>query len=147
MIKKYYSYDECVLDCKSLLPSLKRYSPDALVSIARGGLTFGHLLASGLETNNLFSINSIHYDDTTKLDSFEISNIPDLKGYKKVLLVDDIIDSGETMLKIKEILNKKYLYCEFKIVSIFYKKDALVLPDFSIREANNWIEFFWEVDI
>lgn len=147
MNKLYYSYDDCIKDCKNLLPQIKRYNPDGLVSIARGGLTLGHILAQGLDTNKLYTINSIHYNGTQKLDSFEISNIPDLSECKKVVLVDDIIDSGETMMEVKTILEKKYLYCEFKIATIFYKKDAIIQPDFSVREATQWIDFFWEVDL
>ncbi len=147
MNKMYYSYENCVEDCKVLLPQLKNYNPDALVSIARGGMTLGHMLALGLDTNNLYTINSIHYDDTKKLNTFDITNIPDLKGLKKVVLVDDIVDSGETIIEIKKILEKKYLYCEFKIATLFYKKDALIQPDFKVREATQWVEFFWEVDL
>ena len=147
MNKIYYSYDDFIKDCKILLPQLKAYSPDALVAIARGGLAFGHLLASGLNTNNLFTINSIHYDDTKKLNTFKISNIPNLDDFKKVVLVDDIIDSGETIQEILNILIHKYPKCEFKVVSLFYKKTAIIQPNFSINETKNWIEFFWEVDL
>ncbi|MCK5111400.1 MAG: phosphoribosyltransferase [Arcobacteraceae bacterium] len=147
MNKIYYSYEECLKDCKVLLPQLKNYNPDALVAVARGGLTIGHLLAQGLDTNNLFTINSVHYNDTKKLDSFKITNIPDLENCKKVILVDDIVDSGETIMEIKKILEKKYLYCEFKIATIFHKKSALINPDFTVKEATKWIDFFWEVDL
>jgi len=147
MKKRYYSYNNCLDDCKKLLPQLKNYNCDALVAIARGGMTLGHMIALGLNTNKLYTINSIHYDDTKKLNTFDITNIPDLKGLKKVILVDDIIDSGETIVEIKKILEKRYLYCEFKIVTLFYKKDALVQPDFTVNEATQWIEFFWEVDL
>jgi xanthine phosphoribosyltransferase len=134
-------------DCKVLLPQIKSYNPDALVSIARGGLTLGHLLSQAMNTNNLYTINSIHYEDKTKLDNFKISNIPNLDGCKKVVLIDDIVDSCETIVEIKRILEKKYLYCEFKIGTLFYKKDAIIQPDFSVKEAKDWIEFFWEVDL
>ena len=147
MIKKYYSYDDCIKDCKILLPKIKEYNPDALVSIARGGVTFGHLLANGLDTNNFFTINSIHYEETKKLDNFKISNIPNLDSYKKVLIVDDIVDSGETMVEVKKILQSKYPKIELKSVSLFYKEDALIKPNFSVRETKQWIEFFWEVDL
>ena len=145
--KIYYSYEQCIKDCKVLLPQIKFYNPDALVSIARGGLTIGHLLACGLDTNSLYTINSIHYNDTSKLDCFDIKNIPDLSKCKKVVLIDDISDSGETLQEIKKLLEKRYLYCEFKIATIFYKKDAIVQPDFKVHEAKGWIEFFWEVDL
>jgi xanthine phosphoribosyltransferase len=144
MNKIYYSYNDFIKDCKILLPQLKAYNPDALVAIARGGLTLGHFLASGLNTNNLFAINSIHYDDTKKLNNFKISNIPDLDNFKKVVLVDDIVDSGETMQEILNILRLNYPNCEFKVVSLFYKKSAILKPDFSVNEAKDWIEFFWE---
>jgi xanthine phosphoribosyltransferase len=147
MEKLYYSYQDCLEDCRVLLPQLKSYAPDAIVAIARGGMTVGHLLAHGLGTNNLFTINSVHYDDTKKLDSFKISNIPNLNGFKKVLIVDDIVDSGETIVEIKRILEKEYLYSEFKTASLFYKNSALISPDFKVKEAKHWIEFFWEVDL
>jgi len=147
MNKYYYNYDEFLKDCKTLLPQIKIYNPDAIVAIARGGLTFGHLLSQGLMTNNLFTINSIHYDDTKKLDNFQISNIPNLNNFETILIVDDIIDSGETIKEIENILKSKYSHCKFKIASLFYKKTAIIQPDFYVKEAKQWIKFFWEVDI
>ena len=147
MIKKYYSYNECVNDCKILLPQLKEYNPDALVAIARGGLTIGHLLAQGLNTNNLFTINSVHYNNMEKLNSFKITNIPNLQNFKKVILTDDIIDSGETMSEILKLLKLKYPHCEFKITTLFYKTTAIIKADFTVKEAKYWIDFFWEVDL
>jgi xanthine phosphoribosyltransferase len=37
--------------------------------------------------------------------------------------------------------------CEFKLASLFYKKTALVQPDFTVKEAPHWIDFFWEADL
>jgi len=147
MDKIYYSYDNCIDDCKVLLPKIKLYNPDALVSIARGGLTVGHLLSEALETRKIYTINSIHYNDTKKLDTFDIFNIPDLSNINKIIIVDDIVDSGETIVEIKSILQNKFPNSEFKVATIFYKKSAIVEPDFWVKEANNWIEFFWEVDL
>jgi xanthine phosphoribosyltransferase len=147
MKKQYYSYNECLEDCAILLPQIRKYNPDCLVSIARGGLIIGHLISEALDLRNIFSLNSIHYEDNRKLDSFKISNIPDLLNYKTVLLIDDIVDSGETMVEILKILSIKYPNCQFKIATLFYKKDALIQPDFKVKEAKNWINFFWEVDL
>ena len=147
MNKIYYSYQECLEDCKRLLPYIKEYEPDALLAIARGGLTIGHLLSEAMDTRQIYSINSIHYDDTKKLDTFDIFNIPDLSNMKKVVIVDDIVDSGETIVQILKIMQIKFPKCEFKVATIFYKKSAITQPDFSVREAKEWIEFFWEVDL
>ena len=147
MEKLYYSYEDCIEDCKVLIPKIKEYQPDALIAIARGGLVLGHLLSEALETREIYSLNSIHYDGTTKLDTFEIFNIPDLSRKHKVVLIDDIVDSGESMVEILKILREKYHHCEFKIATVFYKPTALLQPDFTVKEAKNWIEFFWEIDL
>ena len=147
IVKKYYSYEECLDDCRILIPQIKEYNPDTLVAIARGGLLLGHLLSEALDTRQIYSLNSIHYNGTEKLDTFNIFNIPDLSSKKRVVLVDDIIDSGESMVEILKLLHEKYPACEFKIATIFYKKTALLAPDFTVKEAKDWIDFFWEVDL
>lgn len=147
MEKYYYGYDEFVEDVKVLSKEIKEYKPDTILAIARGGVTIGHFLASALDNRRLFTINSIHYDDTKKLDTFDIFNIPDLRGAEKVVVVDDIIDSGETMREILNLLKEKYPACEFKTASIFYKPTAVIEADFKLKEAKMWIEFFWEVDL
>ena len=147
MEKVYYSYEECLDDCRVLIPQIKEYNPDAMIAIARGGLLLGHLLSEALETREIYSLNSIHYNGTEKLDTFEIFNIPDLSRKHHIVLVDDIVDSGESMVEILKILHEKYPHCEFKIATVFYKKTALLQPDFTVKEAKNWIDFFWEIDL
>ena len=147
MNKVYYSYEDCVRDTKILAGKIKLYKPDAMIAIARGGLTLGHMLSEALNTREIYTLNSIHYDATKKLDTFEIFNIPDLTRLHKVVLVDDIVDSGESMVEILRILKEKYPHCEFRIATIFYKPTALIQPDFAVKEAKDWIEFFWEVDV
>lgn len=147
MEKYYYAYDEFLKDTLNLSKQLKEYQPDTLLAIARGGVTLGHFLASALNTRRLFTINSIHYDDTKKLDTFEIFNIPNLNDAKKVVIIDDIIDSGETMGEILKILNEKFPKTEFKVATIFYKPTAVLQADFKIKQAHEWIDFFWEIDV
>jgi len=147
MEKYYYSYSEFCKDAKALVGMVKEYKADAILAIARGGLTLGHYMGIGLDIRDVYAINSIHYDNTNKLDYIKIFNIPNLKEHKRVLIVDDIIDSGDTMAEILQILSQKYPDIEFKTVSIFYKPTAKVNPDFTLKEAKEWIDFFWEVDI
>jgi xanthine phosphoribosyltransferase len=145
--KFYYSYDLFKKDTQILVNLCKCYNADILLAVARGGLTLSHLMSQALDIRRLYTLNSIHYEGQKKLDTFNIFNIPDLSNAKKVLIIDDIIDSGETMKEILSILTNKYPNIEFKIATLFYKQTALVKPDFSVREANEWIDFFWEVDI
>lgn len=144
----YYSYDEFEKDIKNFAIKIRdEFNPDCIVGIARGGLTLAHCLSVALKTRNCFSLNSIHYDENERLDTINIFNIPDLKDFKRILLVDDIVDSGESMIAIRQAISKRYPQSEIKISTIFYKPKALIKPDFSIHEAKDWIEFFWDVRI
>lgn len=144
----FYSYDEFVNDVKVMATQIKdEFSPDVIVAIARGGMTLGHSLAVALKNRNLFSLNSIHYDNTNKLDTIDVFNIPDLSKFSKILLVDDIIDSGESMVEIRRQLLKLYPHLNIKIATIYYKRTALLLPDFKVKEAHEWVEFFWDINL
>ncbi|MBE9852173.1 phosphoribosyltransferase [Campylobacter concisus] len=144
----FYSYDEFAVDAKRMAKQIKdEFDPEVILAVARGGLTLGHSLAVALENRNLFTLNSIHYEDTNKLDTIQIFNVPDLSRYTKILLVDDIIDSGESMVEIKRELLKRYPNLDIKIATVFYKEKALLLPEFKVKEAHDWVEFFWDIHI
>lgn len=146
MQKYYYPYSQFITDVDLLSNQLQNLKIDAIVAVARGGVTLGHFLANKLNNRNLLTINSIGYEDSQQLQSVEIFNIPDLKDFSSILLVDDIIDSGDTIHEIIKTLQNKFPQLKIKIVSIFYKKTAIIQPDFSCNETMDWIDFFWEVD-
>jgi len=145
--KYYYAYDEFKKDTQILVDKCRGYEPDILLAVARGGLTLSHLMAQALDMRNLYSLNSIHYEGDLKLETFNIFNIPDVSHAKRVLIIDDIVDSGETMVEILKVLRQKFPGVDFKLATLFYKKTAVLQPDFAVREANEWIDFFWEVDV
>ena len=141
----FYEYDEFKDDINRFCNSLGDYKPDVIVAIARGGVTFGHFLSEKLNLRGLYTLNSVHYDDTIKRDDIIICNIPDIPANAHVLVVDDIVDSGDTMSEVVQTLKKRFPQSYFKSGVIFYKKNALFQPDFKIREAKEWIHFFWNI--
>lgn len=147
MEKLYYSYELFKEDTQKLVDKCRDFEPEILLAVARGGLTLSHLMAQALNMRNLYTLNSIHYEGELKLDTFNIFNIPDVSHAKKVLIVDDIVDSGETMREILKVLREKFPTVEFKLATLFYKKTAVLQPDYTVREANQWIDFFWEIDV
>lgn len=139
-----YKYGEFKKDIKLLAKQVQNANINAMVAISRGGFTAAHFLATLLENRNLFCINSVSYDGQKKLDEINIFNIPALENYKTVLIVDDIVDSGRTMGMILKTLKAKFPNTTFVVASIYYKKTACIKPDFWVKEADEWIEFFWE---
>jgi len=143
---KYYAYEEFVTDTKKLVELCEGFQADTLLAIARGGLTLGHAYAHAVDNRRLFAINSILYERDKKGASCEIFNMPELKDAKKVLILDDIVDSGQTIKEVLALLQKCFPEIEFKIASLFYKPTAVIQPDFAVHEAQEWVEFFWEKD-
>lgn len=143
----YYSYEAFREDIKTLLSKLDT-RPDALVAITRGGLTMAHFISIALDMREVFTIGAASYGvDKKQHDVINIFNTPDLKDYKNVLIVDEIIDSGKSMQQVHKLLTSRYAETDFKVAALFYKKEAVFTPDYYVKEANGWIDFFWEVDI
>jgi len=142
----YYPYDEFREDLKILIEKIDKPF-DAILGIARGGLAMAQMLGEYYDLREVYTINTIGYDDTEKKDSVEVFNIPDLKLAKKVLIVDDIVDSGDTLVEVINVLNEKYPTITVLTASIFYKKTAKTTPTWYVKEPKGWIDFFWSVDL
>ncbi len=142
-----YSYETFLEDVRVLSKQIQaEFEPDVVLGIARGGATLAHFLAESFKIRDLFALNSIHYgDDNNKLDTIKVYNIPDLSEHTNILLADDIIDSGETLIEIKRVLLEKYPHINIKTVTLFYKEKALMKPDFTAKHADDWINFFWQI--
>ena len=146
MNKIYYSYNEFQKDLKILIKKIDKPF-DTIIPIARGGFTISHLLGEYYNIREVYAMNTIGYNDTYKLDSVEIFNIPDLKKSQIALIVDDIVDSGDTLIAILKVLKERYPRVIFYSASIFYKKTAKIAPTWYVKETHDWIDFFWTTDL
>lgn len=142
---RYYGYEHFRDDMKVLVKQLD-CTPNAIVGIARGGMTIAHFLGIALDIRDVFVINAKLYFNKQK-ESLNISNIPNLNGYDKILIVDDIVDSGETLDRVCKILSQSNPGAEIQSAALFFKPSACVMPDYSLHRADEWVEFFWEVDL
>jgi len=120
---------------------------DAIIAIARGGMSLAHLLGEYYNLRSVYTINTIGYEDTRKRDRVQVFNVPQLDDAKSVLLVDDIVDSGDTLIEVLAHLQAKYPHIEYKTAALFYKKSAKIAPTWYVKEADAWIDFFWSVDL
>ncbi|PHS57648.1 MAG: nicotinate phosphoribosyltransferase [Sulfurimonas sp.] len=143
---KYYSYENFKDDTKKLNEKVKEFKPQTIIAIARGGLTLSHVMAEGLDIRDVQSIRTELYDNVIKRDELSIFGECKLSKVTRVLVVDDISDSGETLKLVMNDLIKKNTGIEFKSATLFYKATSIYEPDFWINEATEWIEFFWEKD-
>jgi len=146
MNKIYYPYEEYKQDLKTLIEIIDQPF-DAILGIARGGLGMAQMLGEYYDLREVYAINTIGYEDREKKESVEVFNIPDLKSVNTVLIVDDIVDSGDTLVEVLKALNEKYPTVSFLTASLFYKKTAKISPTWYVKEPKGWIEFFWSEDL
>ena len=146
MNKLYYTYTEFQKDLKLLIHKIDKPF-DAIVPIARGGLSMGQMLGEYYDIREVHTINTIGYNGAQKLSHTKVFNIPNLSKHKNVLIVDDIVDSGETLIEVLKVLESKYPTIIFSTASIFYKRTALIEPTWWIKEPKGWIDFFWSEDL
>lgn len=131
--------------CKEILKSDKSY--DWIISIAKGGWTWARTLADYLDMDNLASVKVKSYTDINKNDLFsleqELPQTVDIKG-KKLLVFDDVADSGKTFEITKNYLvGKKPESLTF--ASLFYKPFSILKPDHFVCETKAWIVFPHEI--
>ena len=93
---------------KQILKTKRGY--DWLVSIAKGGWTWSRTLADYLDTDNLASVKAKLYTGIGQTAP-KLTLEQDLPGSvnvknKKILLFDDVTDSGKTFVEVKKYLLK-----------------------------------------
>lgn len=111
-----------------------QFKPDCVVGVVRGGYIPSEAISRALKVP-LVLVRASSYSDKSKIGSPVISEFIG-KPFGKVLIVDDLVDSGETLLQVKEILK------DFnpKTAVIWTKKDNIA--DFFVKrvEPETWIE-------
>ncbi|MDD2369310.1 MAG: phosphoribosyltransferase family protein [Sulfuricurvum sp.] len=142
----YYDYKRFCTDVQHLSEQCKPFEADTILAVARGGMSLAHALSMALDVRNLHTIRVESYDGDSQRDKVSILSQCDLTGSRQVLVVDDIVDSGRTLFALLPILRLQNPTCEFKVATLFTKPTALMQPDFSLHEATDWIDFFWERD-
>ena len=121
------------------------YKPDAIVAVARGGLIPGRILSDLLETSQLLIIQIEFYHgiaETLKEPTLKQGLVAPVQG-KKVLVVDDIADSGRSLQLAKTHL-KTQGASEIKTATLYYKPQATEKPDFYEKQTRNWVIFPWD---
>ncbi|MFE6963721.1 phosphoribosyltransferase [Agromyces sp. NPDC057679] len=124
---------------------LSGFRPDVVIAIARGGLLLAGAISYALGTKQCGSINVEFYTDIEKVLPEPIVHPPMLDAPalagKRVLLVDDVSDSGRTLAKVLDLLTE--VGAEVRTATLYTKSRTILVPDFSYRATDDWIVFPW----
>lgn len=121
------------------------FKPDIIVGICRGGWIPARILSDLLDNSNLASIKSESYNGigtATHQPVITQHLSTGVKG-KKVLLVDEVADSGYSLKLIIDYIYRQGA-SEIKTATLYYKLASAVKPDYFEEETSKWIIFPWD---
>jgi hypoxanthine phosphoribosyltransferase len=122
------------------------FVPDLIVGIARGGWIPARLIADFLHLKHTANMKVEAYqmigdeEVEAKITQSISANIKD----KKVLVVDDVADSGATLQSVLDVLKEKSPKM-IKTAMLYYKPRSSVVPDYYVHRTNAWVVFAWSL--
>ncbi|MEM0088127.1 MAG: phosphoribosyltransferase [Thermofilum sp.] len=121
------------------------YRPDLLVAIARGGWIVGRLLSDLLNIQEVSSLMIKSYKGIgvrSAESSVWYQDLPDLRG-RRVLIVDDIADTGLTLKTAVELVRGAGAE-DVRTATLYMKSRSSFKPDYFVRVIDRWVVFPYE---
>ena len=121
------------------------YHPNIIVAVSRGGFNPARILCDQLLVRILASVQIEFYTNINNK-----KNIPSIicplnadVNSSKVLIVDDVSDSGETLeLAFKHVKERGAL--EVRVATLHIKPRTKYVPHYYAEEVDSWIVYPWE---
>lgn len=121
------------------------FLPEIIIAVARGGLLPAGALSYAMGVKLSDAINVEFYTDVhqTLPDPVLLAPMLDTESIagRKLLVVDDVADSGRTLALVLELL--RGFGAEARSAVIYAKPRSVVEPDFVWRATDEWIVFPW----
>ena len=147
MNKLWYDWKEMRRDVNALCREimLDKFDPNVIVGLSRGGLTPGVMMSHWM--NKPFKPIKTALRDFPEWEDY----LP-RKTDERVLILDDVCDSGVTFTKIREHIQKnalKEINCDVRFAVLWWNNEIEFEPDDYVNEiakdsTNTWIHFPWE---
>jgi hypoxanthine phosphoribosyltransferase len=135
--------------------------PDLVVAVARGGLVPAGAVAYALGTKAMGTLNVEFYTGVAETLPEPVVLPPlmdtsELPG-RKVLVVDDVADSGRTLALVMDLIRSKGLSADLdgdgaadltgavdaRSAVVYAKPRSVIDPDYVWRRTDRWIMFPW----
>lgn len=145
------TWEEIEKWCKRIFEKVSsNYKPDAIVALSRGGLIPGRILSDLLLVKDLYAVKTEHWGITASLDGkakLQDSGILNING-NRILVVDDITDTGESMLlALKHLQSMNPV--EIKTATMLHIDHSKYTPDFFAEPISKdnwaWFVFPWNI--
>jgi hypothetical protein len=121
------------------------FQPDLIVGVSRGGWVPGRILSDLLANAHTANVKIEFYVGIGKTTRRPIVTQPISEeiSHKRVLVVDDVADTGESLLVALEHVRERGAG-EVRTVTLYHKPRSKFRPDFFAQTTGHWIIFPWE---
>ena len=143
------SWDQFHRDARALAWRLAGSGPfEAIVAITRGGLVPAAIIARELELRVVETVCVASYHDYKNQGGLEVlkkiaAEVAKLDGGAKILIIDDLVDTGATAKVVREMLPKAHF------ATVYAKPLGRPMVDTFITEVSQdtWIYFPWDLGL
>ena len=143
--KLWYDWREMRRDVNTLCREivLDKFDPNVIVGLSRGGLTPGVMMSHWMKKP--FKTIKASLRDFPEWENYQPRKTDD-----RVLIVDDICDSGETFSRIREHINeRKENGVDVRFATLWWNNECNFTPHYYVNDiakdsTNTWIMFPWE---
>jgi hypothetical protein len=121
------------------------FQPENIVGVSRGGWIPGRVLSDLLGNAHTANVKIEFYVGIgqTVRKPVVTQPISEVISNKRVLVVDDVADTGESLLVALEHVRERGAR-EIKTATIYHKPHSKFKPDFFAETTSRWIIFPWE---
>ncbi len=141
------SWDQFHRDCRALAWRLSGAGPfEAIVCITRGGLVPSAIVARELDLRLIDTVCVVSYGEFKQLNELTVvKNIDqallDMPDKSKILIVDDLVDTGKTAKLVRQLLPGAHL------ATVYAKPSGRPQVDTFVTEVSQdtWIYFPWDL--
>ena len=139
MPEEKMKWDQFEEEIKKLAEKIRSgFQPDLIVGITRGGAVPARLLSRELNTKNMHGISIEKVGGERKV----VTDLQiDLSG-EKVLLVEDMLETGRSLIVAKKYLENKG--AEVKTACLYIMPQSEIKPDYFLSRIENAAKFPWE---
>ena len=121
------------------------FKPDVIVGITRGGWVPARVLSDLLGVPDFATVRVEFYLGVTETrnEPVLIQGVSAAVTGKKVLIVDDVADTGKSLQLAREHVLQQGA-TEVKIATVYRKPWSVIKPDYYETETSCWVVFPWE---
>jgi uncharacterized protein len=121
------------------------FSPEVIVGVSRGGWPPARIMSDLLENQNVANMKVVFYKDIGERNKKPVIIQPvtaPVKG-KRVLVVDDVSDTGHSLKAVYEHLRTKGVR-DIRVCTLYLKPGSVFTPQYYAKKTSKWVIFPWE---